>query len=122
MIVLAVGLAVAVIVGVVIAWFVGSVACSRALGILVWLALTPTLAFVPFAIAVGGSAPSSPMVSHAQLEADRVMTQQMGTVVGAGMDAQMVSDGMLQRSANPAYVAALEQHVAEFDRMAGLTP
>jgi len=46
----------------------------------------------------------------------------MGVVAGPGMDAQMTGYGMLGRSADPAYVAALERHIAEFDRMAGLRP
>lgn len=82
----------------------------------------PTLAFVPFAISVYEPLPPAASFSHAQLEADRGMTQQMGLVVGEGMDAQMIDNGMLHRSANPAYVAAVEQHVAEFGRMAGLRP
>ena len=115
-------LVVAAFVGTVAAWYVGSVARSRALGVLVWLTMMPTLAFVPVAIAVYEPLPPAASFSHAQLEADRAMTQQMGVVVGAGMNAQMTDDGMLHRSADPAYVAALEQHVAEFDRMAGLRP
>jgi len=60
--------------------------------------------------------------SHEQLEADRVMTQQMGTDVGPGMAVQMPGDGMLERSSNEAYVEALEQHTRSFIQMAGLTP
>ena len=56
--------------------------------------------------------------SHQQLEVDRLMTQRMGT------EAQMPmgSDGMLGRSADPAYVRALEQHASEIDRMLGRAP
>ena len=55
--------------------------------------------------------------SHSQLEADRLMTQRMGT------QAQMPVglDRMLLRSSDPAYVRALEQHSAESDRMLGRT-
>lgn len=60
--------------------------------------------------------------SHAQLEADRIMTEQMSTAVGPGMQSVMATDGMLQRSANDAYVQALEQHVYEVDRMLGRVP
>lgn len=71
-------------------------------------------------VALPGSDDSPPPggFSHLQLERDRVMTQQMGT------DAQMPvgSDGMLGRSANPAYVRALEQHASEIDRMLGRAP
>ena len=56
--------------------------------------------------------------SHQQLEVDRLMTQRMGT------EAQMAmgSNGMLGRSADPAYVRALEQHASEIDRMLGRAP
>lgn len=60
--------------------------------------------------------------SHAQLEADRIMTEQMATVVGPGMQAQMVTNGMLQRSSNDAYLRALEEHVYQVDRMLGRVP
>ena len=122
MIALVGGLVVATLIGTVAAWFLGSVARSKALGVLVWLALMPTLALVPVALAVSEPTAPAASFSHAQLEADRVMTQQMGVVAGPGMDAQMTGNGMLQRSANPGYVAALERHIAEFDRMAGLRP
>ena len=56
--------------------------------------------------------------SHSQLEADRIMTQRMGTQAQMPMG----SDGMLARSSDPAYVRALEQHSAEIDRMLGRTP
>ncbi len=75
-------------------------------------------------VSVALATPTSPEpvmggFSHAQLEADRLMTQQMAIVVGPAMDAQMLSDGMLARSANEAYLRALEQHVYEVDRMLG---
>ena len=69
----------------------------------------------------GGSAPMGGF-SHAQLEADRLMTEQMARVVGPGMQSLMTTDGMLERSANDAYLRALEQHVYEVDRMLGRVP
>ena len=60
--------------------------------------------------------------SHEQLEADRVMTQQMGSYAGPGMEAVMPANGMLARSQSPAYVRALEWHQYEIDRMVGRTP
>lgn len=73
---------------------------------------------------LGSATPSAPTgdFSHAQLEADRLMTQEMATVVGPGMDAQMRSDGMLARSASDAYLRALEEHIREVDRMVGRAP
>ena len=59
--------------------------------------------------------PSTP--SHAQLEADRLMTSRMSVDVGGGMDAQMTTDGMLERSADDAYVRALEEHARLYARM-----
>ena len=80
-------------------------------------------AFIGFAItsSVDGSEPMGGF-SHAQLESDRVMTQQMATVVGPGMEAQMTTNGMLQRSTNSAYLQALEQHTYQVDRMLGRMP
>ncbi len=60
--------------------------------------------------------------SHEQLDADRVMTEQMATAVGPGMEAQMTTYGMLERSANEAYLRALEQHTYQVDRMLGRVP
>jgi len=60
--------------------------------------------------------------SHAQLEADRIMTEQMAGVIGPGMQLLMTTNGMLQRSANDDYLRALEQHVYEVDRMLGRVP
>lgn len=60
--------------------------------------------------------------SHEQLEADRIMTEQMATASGAGMRSLMLVDGMLERSANDAYLRALERHAYEVDRMLGRAP
>lgn len=81
------------------------------------------VAFVALAItsSVGGSGPMGGF-SHAQLEADRNMTEQMAIVVGPGMQSQMTTNGMLERSANDAYLRALEQHTYQVDRMLGRVP
>lgn len=87
---------------------------------------TGTIVFVAFvALAITNSAGGSgPMggFSHAQLEADRIMTEQMASVVGPGMESQMATNGMLERSANGAYLQALEQHMYQVDRMFGRAP
>ena len=79
--------------------------------------------FVTLAItnSAGGSGPMGGF-SHAQLEADRIMTERMATAVGPGMQSLMTTDGMLERSANDAYLRALEQHVYQVDRMLGRVP
>ena len=81
------------------------------------------VAFVALAItdSAGGSGPMGGF-SHSQLEADRIMTEQMATVVGPGMESQMAANGMLERSANDAYLRALEQHMNQVDRMLGRAP
>lgn len=66
-------------------------------------------------------APQVPL-SHEALEADRVMTQQMGTDVGPGMVAVMSANGMLRKSAEQGYLRALEWHAYEIDRMVGRVP
>lgn len=82
-----------------------------------------SVAFVALAItnSVGGWG-SMGGFSHAQLEADRIMTQRMASDVGAGMESQMTTNAMLERSANDAYLRALEQHVYQVDRMLGRAP
>lgn len=124
MIAVVAGLAVAVLVGAALAGFFGSVSGSKGLGVVVGLALAPTLLFVPLAIGAADTGTSRPVATiwHEQLEADRVMTQQMAVAGGQGMDAQMAIDGMLQRSGNTAYVSALEQHITDFNQMAGVAP
>ena len=81
------------------------------------------VAFVALVItnSAGGSGPMGGF-SHAQLEADRIMTEQMASVVGPGMDSQMATNGMLERSANDAYLQALEQYMHQVDRMLGRAP
>lgn len=79
--------------------------------------------FVASAMVLGSSQPlPDDSFSHEQLEADRIMTEQMATAVGTGMEAQMSTNGMLERSADPAYLRALERHIYQVDRMVGRTP
>jgi hypothetical protein len=59
--------------------------------------------------------PSGP--SHAQLQADTLMTQRMSNDVGGAMGLEMSTDGMLERSADDAYVRALEEHARLYARM-----
>jgi len=82
-----------------------------------------SVAFATLAItsSVAGSG-SMGGFSHAQLEADRIMTEQMASVVGPGMQSQMTTNGMLERSANDAYLRALEEHIYGVDRMLGRVP
>ena len=55
--------------------------------------------------------------SHDQLQSDANMTQQMSTP-NANTDSQYhANDGQLDRSQNAGYVAALEQHQLDLDRM-----
>ena len=49
-------------------------------------------------------------------ERDRAMTERMA------VQTSMAEEGMLARSADPAYIEALEDHVRWFDRMLGRTP
>lgn len=72
--------------------------------------------FVVLAISFSPSPTAPGSYSHSQLEADRVMTQQMAVQTAMG------PDGMLERSADPGYVKALEQHIQQFNRMIGATP
>ncbi len=78
--------------------------------------------FLVLAITTSQPMPSSGAYPHALLEADRAMTQRMSVDVGIGMQLQMVEYGMLERSANPEYLRALEEHTRQFDRTLGLTP
>ena len=82
-----------------------------------------SVTFVVLAIASSTGAPR-PMAgfSHEQLEADRLMTQQMATSVGTGMESVMLTNGMLARSGSDAYLRALEQHTRDVDRMLGRVP
>lgn len=74
---------------------------------------------------VGAPAPASPPAvsgtyGHDQLQSDADMTQQMSTPNANGpMQSGQIQEPMLQRSQDPAYVRALEQHQADIDRMLG---
>jgi len=87
-----------------------------------WLALL--MAVVVLAVVKGG--PTSPNPVHGYpanvVATDWAMTQQMATSVGPGMDAQMQSYSMLQRSQDPNYLAALEAYGYQIDKMLGRSP
>ncbi len=89
---------------------------------LVTTGLVVLVTFVALAIATSDPVPSSGTYAHALLEADRAMTQRMSVDVGIGMQYQMGDYGMLERSQNPEYLRALEEHTRQFDRMLGLNP
>lgn len=109
-------------IGVVVAFLVSDVSGSRLLGLLVGTGCVVVVLFVAPAFATPSVPAGTEGFSHAQLEADRVMTQQMALSVDPGMQALMEQDSMLQRSANPAYVRALEDHIRRFDRTLGQAP
>lgn len=92
--------------------------------LLAWLTISAAFAGIVVATQAPswGSHDPSVSFSHEQLEADRVMTLQMGTDVGSGMTVQMSGNDMLERSSSEAYVQALEQHMRLYDRTAGITP
>lgn len=86
---------------------------------LIGLVTTGFIVFVTFVVLAISFSPSSTDVgsySHSQLEADRVMTEQMA------VQSAMGPDGLLQRSTDPGYVKALEQHIQQFNRTIGATP
>ncbi len=87
-----------------------------------WLALL--MAVVVLVVVKGG--PRSPNPVHGYpasiVAADWAMTQQMATSIGPGIDAQMQSSGMLQRSQDPHYLAALEAYGHQIDKMLGRSP
>ena len=112
----------AIVVGVMAAFIVGDLSGSKALGGLIGTGFVVVVLFIVAAFATASAPPSTMGFAHAQLEADRVMTQQMAISVGPGMQALMAQDSMLQRSANPAYVRALEDHIRQVDRTLGQSP
>lgn len=75
MILLVGGLVAATLVGLAAALLMGAVVKSKVLGVLVWLLVTPSIAFLPVAASLAGSAPADTSFSHAQLEADSVMIE-----------------------------------------------
>lgn len=86
---------------------------------LIGLVTTGFVVMVTFVVLAVSSTQSSTelgLFSHAQLEADRVMTEQMAVQTAMG------ADGLLERSAGPGYVKALEAHIQQFNRTIGATP
>ncbi len=61
--------------------------------------------------------PSSSTVSHATLQGDANMTQQMSAPTAATGAPVHGDDPQLRRSQSSAYVRALEQHQADINRM-----
>ena len=112
----------AILVGVIAAFIVSESFGSKALGGLIGTGSVVVVLFIAAAFATASAPASSMGFSHAQLEADRQMTQQMAVSVDPGMQALMGQDSMLQRSANPAYVLALEEHTRQFNRTLGQGP
>ncbi len=61
--------------------------------------------------------------THAQMQLDIEMTQRMSTPIASGpMQSGQLTDSQLQRSRDPGYVLALEQHQADIDRMLAVNP
>ena len=88
------------------------------------------LGLVVAAAALGASGPASPVgsprsaysgggFSHAQLESDRMMTQEMSVGDHAAHDC---ATAMRERSSAQGYVRALEQHAADLNRMMARMP
>ena len=68
-------------------------------------------------------APAVPAADHTQLQVDSDMTQRMSTPNASGaMQDGKVTDPQLTHSSNPAFVAQLEQHQQDIDRMLARTP
>ena len=119
-IVIAAGTALAAAVAVTVS---ASLLRSKLLGVVIGIEAAVIVLFVATAVMLGsGKAAPDDTFSHEQLEADRVMTEQMATAVGTGMDAQMSTNGMLERSADAAYLRALERHTYQVNRMVGRVP
>jgi len=92
---------------------------------LIGLVTTGFVVFVTFlvvAVTMSEPAPSSGMFPHSMLEADRVMAERMAVDVGTGMQYTMAANGMLERSSNPAYLRALEEHTYWFEKSLGRVP
>lgn len=88
------------------------------------LVVTGMVVFTAFLVlAIGSSAPDPAMGAFppSLLDQDVVMTQRMATDVGSGMQASMNAQGMLERSSNPVYVRALEEHLRLYERSLGLS-
>jgi len=97
----------------------------RTAGKLAWslwiLIAVVTVAVFVVAARTGPTATSAPTgYPHAQLQADLQMTQQISAPGASGpMSNGAVADDQLRRSQDPAYVAALEAHQRQTDRMLG---
>ena len=111
-----------IVIAVVAAFLVSDISGSRVLGLLVGTGSVVVALFVAAAFATPSVPAGTGGFSHAQLETDRVMTQQMALSVDPGMQALMEQDSMLQRSAHRAYVRALEDHIRRFNRTLGQAP
>lgn len=62
--------------------------------------------------------PASSIAAHPRLQTAADMTQAMSAPTASGaMQAGLVPDDQLLRSSDPAFVAALEQHQGDIDRM-----
>ena len=68
-------------------------------------------------------APAVGAADHTQLDVDFQMTQRMSTPNASGpMQEGRVTDPQLTHSSAPAFVAQLEQHQRDIDRMLARTP
>lgn len=114
----------AVVAGVAIWRLVAVISGFRGLGWLMGMGTSVSAVALGVVIVMSGNPTASPAqgFSHAQLDADRVMTQQMAVAFGPGMDAVMEQDGMLLRSGDTAYVDALNQHISQFAKSLGQAP
>ena len=86
----------------------------------IFTAVITVAVFVAVALAGPRSTPMSTGYPHEQLQADLRMTEQMSVPAASGpmFDGALVDD-QLRRSQDPAYVAAIETHQREIDRMLG---
>jgi len=91
-----------------------------------WIVAAVVVVAVSMTAALSGSARISMPTGypHQELQSDLRMTEQMSVPDTSGpMFDGTVVDDQLRRSEDPAYVAALEAHQQEIDRMLGrLTP
>jgi hypothetical protein len=86
----------------------------------IFIAVVTVAVFLVAARTGPTSTPVPSGYSHAQLQADSQMTQQMSVPGASGpMSSGAVVDDQLRRSQDPAYVAALEAHQREIERMLG---
>ena len=112
----------AIALGIIAASVMSGLFDSKTLGGLIGMSVASWVLVTTLVLSTSTTTTQVAAFSHAQLDADRVMTQQMSVSFDPSMQAQMAQDSMLQRSANPAYVLALEEHIQQFDRMLGQVP